>query len=240
MSTSTSTNTTTALIFGATGSIGQYIFEELKKENIQVIGTTTNSNKIFQSSQSDNMILVTSDNQESLKNISNVDIVIWAQGCNFNDNINNFNQENFNNLMDGNVTFVLNTLKILLNENKIQDNAKLVIISSIWEEFTRENKLSYSISKAALSGLVKNLSFDLSSKNILINNVLPGVIDNEMTRKTLDENQLNYIKNYLNFGRLVNLDDVYRLVKFLVIENTGITGQSIRVDLGFTNVRKYK
>jgi hypothetical protein len=43
-----------------------------------------------------------------------------------------------------------------------------------------------------------------------------------------------------NFGRVVNVDDIYRLVKFLVIENTGITGQSIRVDLGFTNVRKYK
>jgi NAD(P)-dependent dehydrogenase (short-subunit alcohol dehydrogenase family) len=233
------TRTSTALIFGATGSIGQYIFEQLKKENVEVIGTTTNSNKITPS-QSDNMILVTSDNQDSLKNISKVNIVIWAQGCNFNDNINNFNHENFNNLMDGNVTFVLNTLNTLLKENKIQDNAKIVIISSIWEEFTRENKLSYSISKAALSGLVKNLSYDLSSKNILINNVLPGVIDNDMTRKTLDENQLNYIKNYLNFGRLVNVDDVYRLVKFLAIENSGITGQSIRVDLGFTNVRKYK
>ena len=230
-------NTTRALIFGATGSIGQHIFEHLKKENVEVIGTTTNSNKI---STYDNMILVTSNNVDSLKNISKVNIVIWAQGCNFNDNINNFNHENFNNLMDGKVTFVLNTLNTLLKENKIQDNAKIVIISSIWEEFTRENKLSYSISKAALSGLVKNLSYDLSSKNILINNVLPGVIDNEMTRKTLDENQLNYIKNYLNFGRLVNIDDVYRLVKFLVIENTGITGQSIRVDLGFTNVRKYK
>jgi NAD(P)-dependent dehydrogenase (short-subunit alcohol dehydrogenase family) len=227
----------TALIFGATGSIGNYILEELKKDNVDVIGTTTNSNKITLTS--DNIILVTSDNQASLKNISKANIVIWAQGCNFNDNINNFNNENFNNLMDGNVTFILKTLNTLLKENKIQDNAKLVIISSIWEEFTRENKLSYSISKAALSGLVKNLSYDLSDKNILINNVLPGVIDNEMTRKTLDENQLNYIKNYLNFGRLINLDDVYRLVKFLVIENTGITGQSIRVDLGFTNLRKY-
>jgi NADP-dependent 3-hydroxy acid dehydrogenase YdfG len=140
--TNTTTPTTTALIFGATGSIGQYIFEELKKENIQVIGTTTNSNKILQSHsdiyrETENMILVTSDNQESLKNISNVNIVIWAQGCNFNDNINNFNHENFNNLMDGNVTFVLNTLKTLLKENKIQENAKLVIISSIWEEFTQ-------------------------------------------------------------------------------------------------------
>ena len=142
-------------------------------------------------------------------------------------------------IIEANVTFILNTLNYLLKKNKILDGAKLVIISSIWEEFTRENKLSYSISKAALSGLVKNLSYDLSSKNILINNVLPGVIDNEMSRKTLTEEQINYIKNYMNFNRLINLDDVYKTVKFLVTENSGITGQSIKVDLGFTNLRKY-
>jgi hypothetical protein len=227
----------TALLFGATGSIGGYIFEQFKKDNINVIGTTTNNNNIDVNNNT--MVLVTSDDQNSLRNIPDVNIVIWAQGCNFNDNINNYDCIKFNNLMDGNVTFILNTMNFLLKENKIQDNAKIVIISSIWEEFTRENKLSYSISKAALSGLVKNLSYDLSKKNILINNVLPGVIDNEMSRKTLDENQLNYIKNYLHFGRLINLDDVYNLVKFLVIENTGVTGQSLRVDLGFTNLRKY-
>jgi NAD(P)-dependent dehydrogenase (short-subunit alcohol dehydrogenase family) len=45
---------------------------------------------------------------------------------------------------------------------------------------------------------VKNVSFDLSKKNILINNVLPGVIDNKMSQKTLTQEQLNYIKNYMN------------------------------------------
>ena len=104
---------------------------------------------------------------------------------------------------------------------------------------TRENKLSYSVSKSALSGLVKNLSYDLSEQQILINNVLPGVIDNEMTQKTLKVEQLEYIKNYMKFGRLINLSDVFNLVKFLVIDNTGITGQSIKVDLGFSNFRKY-
>lgn len=73
----------------------------------------------------------------------------------------------------------------------------------------------------------------------MINNILPGVIDNDMSRKTLTEEQFNYIKNYMNFNRLINLDDVYKSVKFLVTENSGITGQSIKVDLGFTNLRKY-
>jgi 3-oxoacyl-[acyl-carrier protein] reductase len=115
----------------------------------------------------------------------------------------------------------------------------MVIISSIWEIFSRDNKLSYCISKSALGGLLKSLSYDLSKKNILINNVLPGVVDNDMTRKTLSNEQLEYIKNYMHFKRLINVDDVYKTVKFLSIENTGVTGQSICVDLGFTSIRKY-
>ena len=142
-------------------------------------------------------------------------------------------------MIDANVKFILLTLNFLIKHNKINDNAKMVIVSSIWEEYTRENKLSYSISKAALSGLVKNVAFDLSSKNILINNILPGVIDNEMSRNTLLPEQFDYIKNYMNFGRLVTLDDIYKTIRFLTIDNSGITGQSIKVDLGFTNFKKY-
>jgi NAD(P)-dependent dehydrogenase (short-subunit alcohol dehydrogenase family) len=74
--------------------------------------------------------------------------------------------------------------------------------------------------------------------NILINNVLPGVIDNEMTQKALSQEQINYVSSYMYFNRLINLEDVYNAVKYLIIENTGITGQSINVDLGFTNIKK--
>ena len=220
------------LIFGATGSIGNYIFDSLKKEGHNVTGTTSSNEKI-----TDNIIYVNNDNLESLNTIGNIDSIVWAQGYNFSDNILNFDNNNFNKIIDANVTFILKTLNYLHINNKINDNAKLVIISSIWEEFTRENKLSYTISKSALSGMVKNLAYDLSSKNILINNVLPGVIDNEMSRKALSEIQMNNVKNQMKFGRLITLDDVYKIVRFLIIDNNGITGQSIKVDLGFTNLK---
>lgn len=222
-----------SLIFGATGSIGNYIFDALKKEGHNVIGTTSSMEKI-----KEHIIYVNNDNLESLNTIENIDTIVWAQGYNFSDNILTFDNNNFNKIIDANVTFILKTLNYLLLNNKINDNGKLVIISSIWEEFTRENKLSYTISKSALSGMVKNLAFDLSFKNILINNVLPGVIDNEMSRKALSEIQMNVVKNQMKFGRLITLDDVYKTVRFLIIENNGITGQSIKVDLGFTNLKK--
>lgn len=227
---------TITLVFGAYGSIGNYIMKSFQNDNRDVIGTTTDKN-----TQKKHSIYVDNYNLDNLNTIieKSIDTIIWCQGVNFNDTIDTFNYDNFNKILEGNVSFILNTLHYLLDKNKIVDDAKMVIISSIWEEFTRENKLSYSISKAALSGLVKNIAYDLSKRKILVNNVLPGVIDNEMSRKTLNVNQIEYIKNYMNFNRLVDLEDVYRTVKFLVTENTGITGQSIKVDLGFTNLRKY-
>jgi NAD(P)-dependent dehydrogenase (short-subunit alcohol dehydrogenase family) len=184
-------------------------------------------------------IYVSTENIDELKNIENVDIVIWSQGYNFNDNINIFDEDEYMKIMNVNVLFILKTLSFLLKHKKINEYAKLVIISSIWEQLTRENKLSYTISKSALSGLVKNVAFDLSSKNILINNILPGVIDNQMSRNTLTSEQMLYIQTYTGFNRLIQLDDLYNTVKFLTFENTGITGESIKVDLGFTNIKKY-
>jgi NAD(P)-dependent dehydrogenase (short-subunit alcohol dehydrogenase family) len=223
-----------ALVFGAQGSIGNYIFEQFKIDGIETLGTTTNIDKI-----TSDIIWVDINNLCNLLTIENLDIIVWAQGHNFNDNIYNFDTENFDNMMNANVKFILITMNYLLKNNKIKNNAKMVIVSSIWEELTRENKLSYSISKAALSGFVKNSAYDLSSKNILINNVLPGVIDNDMSQKMLQPEQFNYIKNYMQFERLITLNDVYKTIKFLTIENSGITGQSIKVDLGFTILKKY-
>lgn len=222
------------LIFGACGSIGNYIYTQFVSKKYTVIGTTTNSAK-----NSEHILYVTNDMLDNLNSIDNIDIVIWAHGHNFNDNIENFNFVNFKSMVDGNISFILNTLQFLMRKGNINNNAKMVIISSIWENFSRENKLSYSITKSALSGLVKNVAFELSKKNILINNVLPGVIDNEMSQKTLSTEQFLYIKNYMNFNRLITVDDVYNTVDFLVTNNSGITGQSISVDLGFTSLRKY-
>jgi len=225
----------TSLIFGATGSIGNFVFTSMHNEGYNVYGTTSKETKT-----NDKIIHVAYDNINNLNAITEkISSVVWAMGDNCNDNISTFDETRYNEIMTANVGFILKTMHYLVENDKLANGAKMVIVSSIWEEFTRENKLSYTISKAALSGLVKNTAYDLSKKNILINNVLPGVIDNDMSRKTLSSSQFEYIQNYTGFNRLIDLNDVYSIIKYLINENTGITGQSIKVDLGFTNLRKY-
>jgi NAD(P)-dependent dehydrogenase (short-subunit alcohol dehydrogenase family) len=222
------------LVIGGTGSIGSKIANELIQLGHSVFLTTSKKDK---EDFTKNTYHLTSNNLEILDTFGKLDGVVWAHGANVNDNIENTRE--LTTLLDTNVVFVVNTLQYMLNQNILNDGGKLVIISSIWEKLSRDNKLSYSISKSALSGLVKSAAYELSSRNILINNVCPGPIDNEMTRNTLKGEQLEYLKNYMNFGRLVTLDDVWITVKFLLIDNTGVTGQSIMVDLGFCGIKKY-
>jgi 3-oxoacyl-[acyl-carrier protein] reductase len=221
----------TVLIFGAKGSIGNYLYNKFKL-TYKTIGTTHSVSKM-----DDNFIYVDNQNVDALKTIPSIDIVVWASGDNCNDNIIDFDNNIFDSIFEANVKFILNTLHFLLKYEKINKSAKMVIISSIWEEITRGNKLSYTITKSALSGLVKNIAFDLSHLNVLVNNVLPGVINNEMTTKSLSTEQIEKVSNSMNFHRLITLEDVYNTIKFLVVENTGITGQSIKVDLGFTHIK---
>ena len=222
------------LVFGASGSLGNFVFNEFKKIGMNVVGTTTNKENV-----SEDIIYVTCNDLSNLSTLTNITIIVWAQGFNINDNIHSYDNNTFQSMIDGNVTFIMNTLNYLLTNNIIMDNSKMVITSSIWQELSRENKLSYSVSKSALNGLIKNVAFDLAKRNILINNILPGVIDNSMTRKTLEAEQLEYVKSSTNFNRLITLDDIYKTILFLVTENTGITGQSIKIDLGFTNIKNY-
>jgi NAD(P)-dependent dehydrogenase (short-subunit alcohol dehydrogenase family) len=127
---------------------------------------------------------------------------------------------------------------MLLRHNLLERPAKLCVISSIWQNLARQNKLSYCMTKAALQGLVLSASADLALDGHLINAVLPGALDTPMTRHNLDTAQLNTLTSATRFQRLPALGDVTSLVLFLCsTENTGITGQFIAADLGFSNVR---
>jgi len=67
---------------------------------------------------------------------------------------------------------------------------------------------------------------------------LPGALDTPMTHQNLAPEQLKKIIDATKFNRLATLEDVTNMVYFLCSpENTGITGQFISADLGFSHVR---
>jgi NAD(P)-dependent dehydrogenase (short-subunit alcohol dehydrogenase family) len=157
---------------------------------------------------------------------------------NLNDNITDVEDGAFAELMQANVGFVVSTMSSLLASKKISNGARLCVISSIWQQAIRPNKLSYSITKSALSGLVQSAALDLAGQNILVNAVLPGVLDTPMTRSVLSNDQIKSVASRTGFARLVSPQEVAVLCHFVCSEaNTTLTGQSLVADLGFSNVR---
>ncbi len=163
--------------------------------------------------------------------------VCWAQGANLNDSIYTVDLHQHLELYRANCAFVLATLNLLLSKKLLDEPARLCVVSSIWQKISRQDKLSYCMTKAALQGLVLSASTDLAADGHLINAVLPGALDTPMTRANLSEVQLARLKSATKFDRLPRLEDVTSLVLYLCSrENTGITGQFIAADLGFSNV----
>ena len=165
--------------------------------------------------------------------------VCWAQGANRTDSVYDVDPDANLDLYRANCLYILVTLQAVLAGKLLERGARLCVISSIWQTLARQTKLSYCMTKAALQGLVLSASVDLAADGHLINAVLPGALDTPMTRRNLSPEQIASLTGATGFGTLPQLGDVARLVAFLCsAENTGITGQFIAADLGFSHARR--
>ena len=206
------------VLFGHTGDIGKACLELLNKSNYTVICVPRNKvNEIV---------------------LEKVDGAIWAQGANLTETFKNTSTENWDSIWDANFNYLVKTLNYLLSNDLLNKNARLVALSSVWQEIARSNKTAYISSKAALGGLVRALAVDLGPNGIAINAILPGVTESAMTSRNLSADQISEIKKTTPTGKLVELSQIASVIEFLVSNKSiGINGQSIFVDNGWSQTK---
>jgi len=223
-----------ALVFGGSGAIGRAIVARFEADGYLVVATSRRGGETLVACDP----LDDPDSLAAVAALGQFDAVVWAQGVNLNDSAVDVDVQAFRKTIDANVTFVVASLSALVRDGAVRDGARMVVLSSIWQTLARANKFSYTVSKAAIGGLVRAASVDLAPRGILVNAVLPSVIDTAMTRAMLSPAQVDFVASQTGFGRLNTTDDVAGLVISLCGEsNTGVTGQSIAVDLGFSHAR---
>lgn len=165
------------------------------------------------------------------------DAVCWAQGANMADSVQTFDADRHMELYRANCVVVMVAMAALVEARLLATGgARLTVVSSIWQERARADKLSYTVTKAAIGGLVRSAAVDLGRAGHLVNGVLPGVLDTPMTAANLSPQQLAGVKARTTLDRLPDLGTVADLICFLCsAENTSISGQSVAVDLGMSN-----
>jgi hypothetical protein len=230
------------IIFGASGAIGQALCGSFLEKKYAVTAVSRSGMSPSDALSDVEWLSWDAFDNDGVITIRNDPVkfnaVVWAQGANCNDDIHTFDLKQHEKLYAANVTYILVALQCLLKQGLLAPSARLCIISSIWQNLARNNKLSYCTTKSALQGLVQSLMIDLGRSGYLLNAVLPGALDTPMTRANLSHEQINRLKDMTPLGSLPSLNDVCELVGFLCSEqNTGITGQFIAADRGFSYAR---
>ena len=220
------------LIFGGTGVLGAAIAGKYETNGYQItygVRTVSNPANQFQLPLTDGPV------PDLLKG-ELFDTVIFAQGANNNDSVINHSPDDLNRLFEANVSFISTTSQALMGHNLIKHKAKIVILSSFWEQITRGEKMSYTVTKAAVGGLVRSMAVDLgNAKGILVNGLLPGVVDSPMARGLLKPEQIENVQWQTPGHKMIIPTDVANAAYLLGCEdNTAISGQSVFVDYGFT------
>jgi 3-oxoacyl-[acyl-carrier protein] reductase len=137
--------------------------------------------------------------------------------------------------METNVNSNRLLIKAVLPAMQKNKYGRIVAISSSYSTITRSGRSSYSVSKAALEALIRSVGLENAQDNILANSVVPGFVETPLTIKNNNKLQIEKILERIPMGHMGKPTDVANLVWFLMSEkNTYITGQSIRVDGGFS------
>jgi NAD(P)-dependent dehydrogenase (short-subunit alcohol dehydrogenase family) len=218
------------LIFGSTGTLGGAILDKYRSEKWDV---TCAVRKVV--NDCDIQLPLTSSILAGKK----FDAVVFAQGANVNGSAMQTGTKELNELFEANVTVIAESVSTLMGADSINQGGRVVILSSLWEQFTRQEKFAYSVTKAAVGGLVRSLAVDLGrQKKILVNGILPGIINSPMVARTLSPEQIANVVSQTPIGELATPVDVANSVyMFGSSLNTGISGQSIFVDRGFSVAR---
>jgi acetoacetyl-CoA reductase len=109
---------------------------------------------------------------------------------------------------------------------------RIISISSINGQKGEMGLVNYSAAKAGVLGFTKALAQETARKNITVNAIAPGYIDTEILSDASEE-FLKSLITKIPVGRLGTVDEISRIVTFLVSEDAGfVTGSTITANGG--------
>tara|TARA_Y100001958_G_C21180417_1_gene510399 strand:- start:303 stop:1118 length:816 start_codon:yes stop_codon:yes gene_type:complete len=226
------------IIFGATGTIGNFLSKRYLKENNELLLFVKDQKskkkliKLLNLKKSDNTIV---DNLNIMKKnfikkkidkysffFKKSDLIINATGdLGEIKDISNLNFKKFEKTLNINFFSNLIILQKISKFKKRNKRLSIIFFSGGGVTSYRKNFSAYSISKLALVKLVEMASKEIKDKFIQINAISPGIIQSKMIEKTLKNRKLVAKEEIKKIKLQVSssyktLDKIYKVINFLI------------------------
>ena len=166
-----------------------------------------------------------------------IDILVNNAGVCPRDWATDFDLDVWNKCLDLNVRSYFTCSRAAARYMKKQSGGSIVCISSAASTEFMTKRSAYSVSKAAVNGLVGTLSVEWGRFGIRVNAVAPGSVLTDLVQQGIDTGVIDLSKNMSLFPikRLIDPSEIAHPVVFLASEEAAaITGQVLFADMGWS------
>ena len=163
-----------------------------------------------------------------------IDSIVYSAGITtLQKNIQNFDKNEYMKVHDVNLLGAILTFKYAYQFLKDTKGKAVVVNSIASRNYSKLSGFEYTVSKAGLSGLVKQLSVDWAKDMVLINSINPGMVETQMLKENVDSDVLELIENQIPLGRIAKPNEIAKVIEFLISDkNTYITGSGVDINGG--------
>jgi len=165
---------------------------------------------------------------KAIESLGPLDIFVSNAGILMRGTIDTYSLEDFDRMVAINIRAAF--IGIQAAARKMKDGGRIIVIGSNTAIRTAFPGASiYSMTKAALTGLVRGAAIDLAPRAITVNNVQPGPTATDMTSAVAE-----MVKPLIPLKRMGDISEIASFVSYLASEEAGfITGASLTIDGGY-------
>ncbi len=174
---------------------------------------------------------VDSQIDQIVSDLGPVTILVNNAGATADRTLRNMSDEQWDSVIEVNLTGTFNVTKKVWNIMGEAGGGHIVNISSLVGEAGRLGLINYSTAKAGLLGFTKTAAREGARTNIQVNAIAPGFIDTDMISGLTPEMKEN-LKKEAVLGRLGEVEEIAKVVRFIVSEASYMTGATIDVNGG--------
>ncbi|MDR0346682.1 MAG: SDR family oxidoreductase [Nocardiopsaceae bacterium] len=175
--------------------------------------------------------------QAALDNFGRLDIAVAGAGVLRRAPLAELDDASWSDMLAVDLDGVLRTLRA--GAARMSGPGAMVAVSSIaggvygWDDHAH-----YAAAKAGVLGLCRSLAVELAPRQIRVNTIIPGIIESPQSLdpvNSLGPAGLQAVGHSIPWGRVGNVDEVARAIRFLTSDDAGyVTGQQLIIDGGLT------
>lgn len=166
-----------------------------------------------------------------VKKYGKIDIAINNAGIVRDRTLKNMTSEDWDDVIAVNLTGIFNVSKEIVPQMIAQKSGAIINLSSVIGKTGAIGQANYAAAKAGVIGFTKSCALELARHNICVNAVCPGFVDTDMTRG-IPADIKEKIVSKIPVGRFATPQEIAKVVSFIALHNSYITGQSIDVNGG--------